>query len=293
MSQVNPGRAERARPVLNRRERLRQSTLQEIVQTGRSLLSEGRDVTLRAVAAEMGFTAPALYRYVGNVAALNELLANDIFSEIVREMATAAEPYGDEDAAAQMVAAATTFRCWALDHVDEFQLVFHTRTLSGEHVARSEAGKPLHPLAPAATEDAAAGVQMFAEFFGRIFITLSRQHPFPVPAPEELDEDFVAVHSPGGDGKPDLVKLLGKDGLGLIWLFELSWAQLYGIVTLEVFGHIRPQLVKSAALFTAMMRDIGGRAGMAGDWDRLTTVSEEILARREYRQPGAGNQGVR
>jgi AcrR family transcriptional regulator len=280
VSQVDPGRVEQTRPALNRRERLRQSTLEEIVEVGRSLLREGREVTLRAVAAEMGFTPPALYRYVGNVAALNELLSNDIFAEIVREMAAAAEPYGDDDPAAQMVAAATAFRCWALDHIDEFQLVFHTSSLSGEHVARSEAGQPLHPLAPATTGSAAEGVQMFADFFGRIFIGLSQQHPFPVPAREELDEDFVAVHSPGGEGKPDLVRLLGRDGLGLIWLFELAWAQLYGIVTLEVFGHIRPQLVKSGALFTAVMHEIGRRAGMAGDWDRLAAISQEALARR-------------
>ncbi|WP_369212139.1 TetR/AcrR family transcriptional regulator [Streptomyces flavofungini] len=280
MSQVGSGRAERTRPVLNRRERQRQSTLDEIVVVGRSLLREGREVTLRAVAAEMGFTAPALYRYVGNVAALNELLSNDIFAEIVRAMAAAAEPHGEEDPAAQMVAAATAFRCWALDHVDEFQLVFHTSSLSGEHVARSEAGKALHPLSPATGKGAAEGVQMFAEFFGRIFIGLSRQHPFPVPSRAELDEEFVAVHSPGGPGKPDLVALLGADGLGLIWLFELAWAQLYGIVILEVFGHVRPQLVKSGALFTAVMREIGARAGMTDDWDRLTEISREILARR-------------
>lgn len=280
MSQVDPGRVEPTRPALSRRERLRQSTLDEIVQAGRSLLREGREVTLRAVASEMGFTAPALYRYVGNVAALNQLLSNHIFAEIVREMSTTAEPYGDDDPAAQMVAAATAFRCWALEHIDEFQLVFHTNSLSGEHVTRSEAGKPLHPLAPSTAAGAADGVQKFAEFFGGIFVRLSQQRPFPVPAREELDDAFTAVHSPGGDGRPDLVGLLGKDGLGLIWLFELSWAQLYGIVTLEVFGHIRPQLIRSGALFTAVMREIGSRAGMADDWDRLAAVSQEVVARR-------------
>ncbi|MCM2389884.1 TetR/AcrR family transcriptional regulator [Streptomyces albipurpureus] len=281
MSQVGPGRTEQTRPTLNRRERLRQSTLEEIVEVGRSLLSAGREVTLRAVAAEMGFTAPALYRYVGSVAALNELLSDDIFAEIVREMAAAAEPYGDNDPAAQMVAAATTFRYWALDHIDEFQLVFHTNSLSGEHVARSEAGQSLHPLAPASAGSPAGGVQMFADFFGRIFMNLAQQNPFPLPAREELDEDFVAVHSPAEEGKPDLAGLLGRDGLGLLWLFELSWAQLYGIVTLEVFGHVRPQLVKSGALFAAVMREIGHRAGMAGDWPRLAAVSQQVRARRE------------
>ena len=48
-----------------RRERLRAETEREIRQAARALLVErGRDaVTLRAIARELGITAPALYRY--------------------------------------------------------------------------------------------------------------------------------------------------------------------------------------------------------------------------------------
>ncbi|PZT71074.1 hypothetical protein DN402_01685 [Streptomyces sp. SW4] len=243
MSHVDPGRVERTRPVLNRRERLRQATLEEIVEAGRSLLRAGREVTLRAVAAEMGFTAPALYRYVGSVAALNDLLSNDIFAEIVREMAAAAEPYGDDDPAAQMVAAASAFRGWALDHIDEFQLVFQTNSLSGEHVARSEAdGRSTRSRRM--RRDPPAGCSCSPTSSGR---SSSGWHsgsrsPFP-PGRNSTRSSWRCT--PRRDGRPDVAELLGPDGLGMIWLFELAWAQLYGIVTLEVFGHVRPQLVRS------------------------------------------------
>jgi len=51
--------------ALSRRDRLRAATVQEIKQTARRLLvSQGPDaVTLRAIAREMGMTAPGLYRY--------------------------------------------------------------------------------------------------------------------------------------------------------------------------------------------------------------------------------------
>ncbi|HXB48826.1 MAG TPA: helix-turn-helix domain-containing protein, partial [Streptosporangiaceae bacterium] len=49
----------------SRRDRVRAATTQEIIQTARRLLvQQGPDaVSLRAIAREMGMTAPALYRY--------------------------------------------------------------------------------------------------------------------------------------------------------------------------------------------------------------------------------------
>jgi AcrR family transcriptional regulator len=45
-----------------RRERQREATYAEIVSVSRALLADGAELSLRAVAARMGMTAPALYR---------------------------------------------------------------------------------------------------------------------------------------------------------------------------------------------------------------------------------------
>ena len=49
----------------SRRDRLRAATSEEIIQTARRLLVQSgpEAVTLRAIAREMGMTAPGLYRY--------------------------------------------------------------------------------------------------------------------------------------------------------------------------------------------------------------------------------------
>ncbi|HEY6276068.1 MAG TPA: helix-turn-helix domain-containing protein, partial [Streptosporangiaceae bacterium] len=54
--------------TLSRRDRVRAATADEIKQTARRILmAEGPDgVSLRAIAREMGMTAPALYRYFGS-----------------------------------------------------------------------------------------------------------------------------------------------------------------------------------------------------------------------------------
>jgi hypothetical protein len=212
-------------------------------------------------------------------------------------MAEAGDPYGDLDPAAEIVAAATAFRGWALDNKAEFQLVFVTRSLSGERTIRVESGKPSHPLSRGVTGRAADGVEMFADHFGGIMLRLWKQRPFPVPAPADLDPEFVAIHSHARQGESDLATLLGPDALGMVWLFEFAWAQLVAIVTLEVFGHIRPRLIDSGAVFLAQMREVGRRAGLEGDWDRLVAVSQEVLVRRAAAHgaapaPRAGRPGL-
>ena len=54
--------------ALSRRDRVRAATTQEILQTARKLLVEDGPaaISLRAIAREMGMTAPALYRYFGS-----------------------------------------------------------------------------------------------------------------------------------------------------------------------------------------------------------------------------------
>jgi AcrR family transcriptional regulator len=266
--------------VLTRRERQRLATVDEIIDVGRSMLRDGREVSLRALATEMGLTPPALYRYVDNLAALNELISDASFVDVVRRMVEAGEPYGEQDPAAQIVAAATAFRAWALESKAEFQLVFATTPLSGEHTTRTDSGRQSHPLSRGVSGGATRGVEMFADYFGGMLARLMRQRPFPVPAVEDLDPEFVAIHSVARPGQSDLLQLLGRDALGMVWLFEFGWAQLLSIVALEVFGHIRPRLITSGAVFQAQMREIGNRVGMAGDWDRLAVVSEEVLARQ-------------
>src|SRR6204780_3884350 len=70
--------------VLSRRDRVRAATTQEILQTARRLLVNegGAAITLRAIAREMGMTAPALYRYFGSYETLIHHVVADIFDEL-------------------------------------------------------------------------------------------------------------------------------------------------------------------------------------------------------------------
>ena len=82
----------------SRRERVRTATEAEIKATARRLLvEEGVEaLTLRAIAREMGMSAPALYRYFDSHEALMEAVVQDLLDELVAVLQAArdAEPAG-------------------------------------------------------------------------------------------------------------------------------------------------------------------------------------------------------
>ena len=75
----------------SRRDRVRAATTQEIKQTARRILvSHGSEaVSLRAIAREMGMTAPALYRYFGSHEELIKHVIADIFTELTDDLRAA------------------------------------------------------------------------------------------------------------------------------------------------------------------------------------------------------------
>src|SRR5215218_10931358 len=111
---------------LSRRDRLRADTVREIKQTARRVLvDQGVDgLALRAVARQMGMTAPALYRYFDSREDLVEHVVADLYDELsdhLEEVRDAAEP---ATPGVQLMSAARAFRQWATTHHAEFGLLF-------------------------------------------------------------------------------------------------------------------------------------------------------------------------
>ncbi len=79
-----------------RRDRLRAATIEEIIATARRLLvtSGPEAVSLRAIAREMGMTAPGLYRYFGSHEELVRHVIAGIFTELSQDIHQAIEAAG-------------------------------------------------------------------------------------------------------------------------------------------------------------------------------------------------------
>lgn len=230
----------------SRRDRVRAATIAEIKQTARRILvAEGPDaVSLRAIAREMGMTAPALYRYFGSHEDLIAHVVADIFTEIagdIRAAITAAADAGG-GMTGKLVAACSQFRRWSLDHRQEFSMLF---------------GSPL-PALEALHDDVSGPCAMeFAGTFFALFAELWRGQPFPVPADDELDPGLAGQLARYRDalGAGDLP-------LGALLTFLRCWVRLYGMVTLEVFGHLHFAIDDGAPMFEYTLAELAGLVGL-------------------------------
>jgi AcrR family transcriptional regulator len=208
-----------------RRERLRTATLCEIKHAARKLVVEGGPtaISLRAIARDLGMSAPALYRYFPSLEALVVAVCSDVYDELHAAVTAAGE---DADhAGPKLIAMARAFRAWSVGHPQEFALLFGS-PVPGVAELEDDCESVEHPAARVG----AAFLEPFAEVWRQL-------------APPQVPED------------PQLTKALAIHGDVLspagMYAFLAAWSRLYGVVALEVFGHLRWALTDVEPLFEA------------------------------------------
>jgi AcrR family transcriptional regulator len=242
--------------ALSRRDRVRADTVREIKETARRVLVEqgGEGFALRAIAREMGMTAPALYRYFDSRENLVEHVVADLYGELCGHLERARDAAEPATPAVQLLACSRAFRRWAITHHQEFGLLFGS---AGDGVVPNDR---LHT-------DELSPAYAAAQRFGTIFATLLAQvylaDPFPVPAEEEIDP-ALAEQLRGW-----LTKFPFDLPLGVVRVFLSCWVRLYGLVAMEVYGHLRFALADAEPMFEAELRDLAELLGVA---DQYATV---------------------
>ena len=241
-------------PSLTRRDRMRAATMEEITATARRLLVEQgpEAVSLRAIAREMGMTAPGLYRYYDS----REELLRHVIAQIFRELAAgirraiddvveppapAGEAKSPTRLTLKMVAACREFRRWSLTHRDEFALLF---------------GVPLPGIDDGRFDIAEECALEFAGTFYTLFLELWNAIHFPVPAASQIDPGLRTQLARFRDALRTDV----PDGAILVFLH--CWVLLYGAVAMEVFGHLDFALEDPAPMFELTLGDLARLVGL-------------------------------
>ena len=230
--------------TLSRRDRLRGSTLDEILEVARrQLVASGTGgISLRAIAREMGMTAPALYRYFDSLEDLVVALVAACYDDLTAAIVAERDRHAEEPVGVRMIECARAFRRWAISHRPEFNLLFGTPIPDLE----------LDPEGPAEE----AGTR-FGSVFGALFVELWATDPFPVPDPADIEPRLAE----------GLVECRDKMGLadlplGAVLAYMSSWVKLYGTVTMEVFGHLEFATSDGEPLFELTLREIGVLLGI-------------------------------
>jgi AcrR family transcriptional regulator len=245
-------------PGPTRRERQREATYEELVRASRELLNAGAELSLRAVASRMGLTAPALYRYVSSYQELVDLVAYEVDKAATERFAEAIETLPADDPAGRLVLASTEFRLWALASPHEFSLVFANPIADTESLRRE-----LH------TQSCSG------HLFTDLMLEVWRQNHFAIPA---LDELPAAVREAIEDPMiPAKVEKIPPEHRGLVWVYMQGWTQLYGVVVLEVMGHMDPRVIESGEMFIDVVRRFAPTMGLTDDIPRLDQIIRDRL----------------
>jgi AcrR family transcriptional regulator len=174
-------------------------------------------LSLRAIARELGITAPAIYNYYRRRDDLVTALVIDAFTSFGDAQLTARDTAPATDPAGRLTALGLAYRQWALANRPRYQLIF------GAPVPGYE--PPLEKVQPSGVRALSALVAVIeqARVAGRL-----RAGDLPeVTAGCEWAFDVWSAH--GAAASPVSVSVA-----------LIIWARVHGLVSLEIGGHLPP-----------------------------------------------------
>jgi AcrR family transcriptional regulator len=198
-------------------------------------------VSLRAVARELGITAPAIYNYFPRLDDLITALVVDAFSALAEAMREAEGAVRSEQPADRIEAMAIAYRGWAIAHPVDFQLIYGN-PIPG-YVAPAEITAPL--ALSAFTGIFRCYMGAYAE--GRLRVPEEYAQP-----PAQIETVLDRLRRDSGVAVPaEIAALLAG-----------SWARIHGLVMLELFEHLQPLVGDPAEFYQYEIRALLQRLGL-------------------------------
>lgn len=224
----------------SRRERVREATLSEIKGIARHHLVEhgAAGVSLRAIAREMGMTAPGLYRYVSGIDALLILITADMYDELADAIIEADASVPEEDTDRRIITSLRAFRRWAVEHRSEFAVMF------------GPSPQPAHEVDVSPALE--AGRRFGATFF-TLFDRLLAERRFTLPdgehIPPDLARELRSFADTIGFSAPHIP-------VEAVMVLSSCWVRLYGVVCMEIFRHMSFMMEDMEPLFESELRTV-------------------------------------
>lgn len=229
------------------RERVRAETLDEIKSAARARLAvDGANLSLRAVARDVGLVSSAVYRYFPSRDALLTALIIDSYNDMGAAVEAAEAAVPREDLHGRFVALAGAIRTWAVSSSNEYALIF------GSPVPGYAA--PHDTLAPAMrVTTVLAGLLADGLVSGQLTDADD-------PIDKKLAVDLAELTS--------TAPFLGVPH-GLMARGMAAWSAVYGLVSFELF-HAYGPLTAPGALFDHQVLGIARQMGLLPPAGRTT-----------------------
>ena len=212
----------------NLQEAIKETAWKQIAEFGAPTLS------LRAIARELGITAPAIYNYFADRDALVTALIIDAYTSFGDSQIAARDAVPAENLVGRMMATGMAYRQWAQAYPQRYQLIFGT-PIPG-YVA------PFEQVFPSASRSLSVLVSVVEAI--RVAGKLNADG-FPAVMPG-YEAAFALWKSYGGE--VDILSLS---------VAVLIWARVHGLVSIEIAGNIPPFGANGDALYLYEMISIG------------------------------------
>ena len=218
-----PRREERHPDLLNA---IKDSAWKQITEFGAPALN------LRAIARDLGITAPSIYNYFPSRDALVTALIVDAYDSLADAQEAALESSSADSLSAQLFSLGIAYRKWAVTYPQRYQLIFGT-PIPNYHA-------PDDVTVPAATRALVPLIKVIQDINTADALRTER---FPVMSPrlESMLRSWQKV-----EGSSDLESL---------YLALVCWSRLHGLAGLEI-GNQFPPFIDPAEIFQREMNNI-------------------------------------
>jgi AcrR family transcriptional regulator len=227
-------------PAGSIRARVRAEMVTEIKTVARRhLATDGANLSLRAVARDMGMVSSALYRYFASRDDLLTALIIDAYNALGAAVEDADAAVSEQgDLRERLVVLGRTVRQWALANPAEYALIF---------------GSPVPGYA--APADTIVAAQRTPDVLLRIFVDGLAANALRAPAAElvpALRADMTAARDAVAPGLPPDVFALGT----------IAWIHIFGAVSFELFGQLNNLIEARDEYFDYQMGQIARLVGL-------------------------------
>ena len=213
--------------IVAQAESIREEAWRQIGERGPAALS------LRAIARNLGVTAPAIYNYYHRRDDLVTALIAEAYTEFAESQHAALNDVALDDHRGRLIALGNGYRMWAREHPERFQVMFNVPYpgyVLPLDIIRPIAGKSLYPLVS-------------------VLETAYRHRALLLAGESQTTEQKVT-------GDLSALEMYGSGNRDVLVTAVLIWTRVHGAVSIEIGGQYPPFVTDAAAVFQKELENI-------------------------------------
>lgn len=232
------------KPATAWRERQKKATCGEIKNVAlRQMAEQGPgSLSLRAIAGEMGLNVTSLYNYFKSRDELVTALIVDAYNSLGESLQSARRSDAQADPAKSLWAVLLAYREWAIAHWAEYVLIFGT-PIPGYQA-------PLEVTAPA--------LKQAATVLEDAMLDVHEKYPLKMPEYAHASTLFLSQLKIWQERTAATRPVAAE----VVYAVLFCWTHLQGLVTLELFGHLRFAFTDPSEFYRLEMLALFERLGL-------------------------------